>query len=326
MRKRANVTTVILLITLIFAVLPATALANGPSPWAADQVNAAINAGLVPISLQSNYNQSTTRAEFAALAVALYETATGSEITERMSFNDTDDVNVQKIGGLGVVTGVGSGNFDPNGTLTREQAAVMLDRLAGLFEINAHNIFPRFDDNQEISDWAVSAVGHMQAREIMSGVGDNMFSPRGAYTREQSIITILRLFELVQESSGTGTGVHINIVANANISIQSVTPSGITLVISNPEDRTFIYGSAYSLYVSNNGEWEPVAPIIDNYAFTSIGYDLLPGTTTEPMYFNWEWLFGQLPPGFYRFEKEIIYLRAPGDFDSYTLMAYFELS
>jgi hypothetical protein len=31
----------------------------------------------------------------------------------------------------------------------------------------------------------------------MGGVGDNRFDPQGTYTREQSIVTIIRLFDLL---------------------------------------------------------------------------------------------------------------------------------
>jgi hypothetical protein len=102
------------------------------SGWAAEQVHAAIAMGLVPTNLQSNYQNPITRAEFTALAVALYEIVTGSEITERATFDDTNDLNVQKMGGLGIVSGVGNGYFNPNDTLTREQAAAILVRLANL--------------------------------------------------------------------------------------------------------------------------------------------------------------------------------------------------
>jgi len=37
----------------------------------------------------------------------------------------------------------------------------------------------------------------VQAADIMGGVGNNIFSPHGTFTREQSIITILRLFEFL---------------------------------------------------------------------------------------------------------------------------------
>jgi hypothetical protein len=41
-------------------------------------------------------------------------------------------------------------------------------------------------------------VGQMQASGIMGGVGDNRFAPQGRYTIEQSITTMLRVFELIQ--------------------------------------------------------------------------------------------------------------------------------
>jgi len=54
-----------------------------------------------------------------------------------------------------------------------------------------------FADNAQISSWAVEQVGHVQASGIMGGVGDNRFDPQGAYTIEQSIVTVMRLFEML---------------------------------------------------------------------------------------------------------------------------------
>lgn len=169
-----------------------------PSSWAAEQVNQAISAGIVPDSLQSQYTQTTTRAQFCALAVELYETVKGAEITQRTTFTDTDDVNVQKMGALGIVTGVGSGKFNPGGTLTREQAATMLSRLAEAVGKPLPAQAPTFADNGSVSSWAFDAVGQMQASGVMGGVGNNTFAPQDSYSREQSIITMLRLYEAVK--------------------------------------------------------------------------------------------------------------------------------
>ena len=168
-----------------------------PSSWAADQVNAAITVNLVPQSLQSKYTQATTRAEFCSLAVALYENVKG-EISGRSSFTDTTDVNVLKAASIGVVSGVGDNRFDPNAQLTREQAAVMLARLADAVGKPFPKQAATFADNSAISSWAAEQVGQAQAAGIMSGVGDNKFAPKDPYTREQSIITIMRLFDVVK--------------------------------------------------------------------------------------------------------------------------------
>lgn len=169
-----------------------------PSSWAIDQVAEAVRLYLVPYNLQSNYTQTATRAEFCALAVELYETVTGKEITARATFSDTSDVNVQKMAGIGVINGVGGGKFDPDGQLTREQAATILSRLAEAMGRPLPEAAASFADNASIASWAMDAVGRVQAGGLMDGVGNGLFSPQGSYTREQSMLTILRLYELTQ--------------------------------------------------------------------------------------------------------------------------------
>ena len=57
---------------------------------------------------------------------------------------------------------------------------------------------PTFADNASISSWARDAVGRVKAAGIMDGTGNNQFTPQGTYTREQSILTILRLYNTVR--------------------------------------------------------------------------------------------------------------------------------
>ena len=168
---------------------------DSASSWARDFIIEALDSGLVPDKLQNNYQLATTRAEFCALAVTLYEKVTGGEITERAVFNDTNDINVQKMGGLDVVEGVGNGNFAPNNPLTREQAATMLSRLADAIGEPLAPFTSTFADRSSVAAWAADAVGQMQGSGIMTGVGENSFNPKGSYERQQSIITMLRLFE-----------------------------------------------------------------------------------------------------------------------------------
>ena len=176
---------------------------DNPSSWAAEQVNAAVNASLVPDSLQSKYTQATTRAEFCALAMTLYENIKG-EITwdPQATFTDTDDINVKKAADLNIVNGLGDNLFDPDSLLTREQAATMLKRLSDALGNPLYNDTLQsddfFSDRASISSWAVVAVECIQANGIMNGVGNNEFSPKADYTREQSIVTIMRLYDIVK--------------------------------------------------------------------------------------------------------------------------------
>ena len=167
-----------------------------PSSWAVEDVGTAIAAGIVPPALQSSYTRATTRAEFCALATALYENVLGT-ISQRATFSDTTDVNVEKMAALGVVLGVGNNKFDPDAKLTREQAATMLARLANVMGKPIAKQPSTFRDNAEISSWASEAVGQMLVSGVMNGTGNNTFSPKAEYTREQSILTMLRMLRYV---------------------------------------------------------------------------------------------------------------------------------
>ena len=56
---------------------------------------------------------------------------------------------------------------------------------------------PAFSDSAAIASWAAAGVGQVQAAGIMEGNG-SAFTPQGAYTREQCILTVLRLYQLTQ--------------------------------------------------------------------------------------------------------------------------------
>ena len=196
-----KIVSLVLTVGMCISLVPTAAFADDdiPSPWAEAGVKEAIAVGIVPQTMQSQYTKAATRAEFAALAVTLFEKVTGSEITERQTFSDTTDVHVEKAAAIGIVSGLGANRFAPDDPLTREQAAVMLSRIALAVEKPLVVEAARFSDSQDISPWALESVGQMQASGIMNGVGDNRFEPESDYTKEQSIMTALRLYKVVHE-------------------------------------------------------------------------------------------------------------------------------
>ncbi len=164
-----------------------------PSSWAKDAVDRMKELGILPAHLQRMYNQPITRLHFCELAMEFYEYASASEIRERMDFTDTNSEAVRKMGGLGIINGIGDGKFGPNDYLTREQAAVILARMAEKLGWTLPEADTDFADKASIAPWAQEAVGSIQASGIMNGTGDNKFSPKARYTREQSILTMLRM-------------------------------------------------------------------------------------------------------------------------------------
>ncbi|MDR2665275.1 MAG: S-layer homology domain-containing protein, partial [Oscillospiraceae bacterium] len=161
---------------------PSAPVADRPSDWAKSEIDRAVGLGLVPDSLNSAFTKNITRAEFCRLAAPLYEKATGSTIQHAgAAFGDTDDADVVKMASLGVVNGVGNNKFDPGGEITREQAATILDRLLDSLGAPLAGSEPAFADSSQISGYAMSSVGKVQAAGIMNGVGNGRFDPQGKY-------------------------------------------------------------------------------------------------------------------------------------------------
>jgi len=212
-----------ILFTLFF-IFNNTALASttGISDWAMVEVLEAINRGIVPEDMQSNYKNNVTRAEFSKFAVLFVARHFDMSVDETLewylsehvdsygnqlkfqenSFNDIEDSEyeyyIKCANSMNIVYGRGNGIFDPDTFITREEAAVMLLRVYFCYGSGV-KLGPKsegvdaFYDSEEISSWADSAVRYMYQWDVMKGISDVQYEPKSHYTREQCYITFLRL-------------------------------------------------------------------------------------------------------------------------------------
>lgn len=153
------------------------------------------------MGLASHLNQglhdfNIRRAEFAEIIVSLYEVATGREIGGRTTFADTNNAYIEKAAYLGAITGVGNNRASPHTNVTREQAAVMLSRLASTIGIVLPMQTPDFHDNTSISVWALEAVGQMQAANLIVPLADGTFGPDEYFTHAQAAAAALWLYDI----------------------------------------------------------------------------------------------------------------------------------
>lgn len=176
--------------------------ANTPSPWSAPAIERSKTLGLVPDWLQYSYRSNLTRREFCVLIKELLEKKSGKSISALRSerqknlsngFADTDDWYVRECASLGIVTGY-DGKFNPSGSLTRQEAAVILQRTAEVLGARMKGSGKTFADSAEIASWATEAVDFTTSNGIMNGKGDK-FDPKGTYTREQGYITMVNAYD-----------------------------------------------------------------------------------------------------------------------------------
>lgn len=93
-------------------------------------------------------------------------------------------------------------------------------------------------------------------------------------------------------------------VENVTFQISAISPTGATLIITDTNPEPYLYGEWYKIQRLTDGQWQDLPHVIDNAAFTMIGY--LPNDMDEVRFeINWEWLYGVLPSGTYRIFKEV---------------------
>lgn len=192
---------------------PTTSAKNIPSDWAQVEIREAIFTGLAPYSLQSVYQNEVTREEFCQLMIALIEQGTNQPITNYLAakgltinnpFSDTDNSEVVAAHALGIVNGTSATIFNPNGSLSRQEAATMLCRVGKLLGMTSTQ-GERFSDAGQFAPWAEEGIAFVSGtidpvtgNKVMGGTGGGNFSPEGKYTREQAIVTALRLLRGIE--------------------------------------------------------------------------------------------------------------------------------
>ena len=135
-----------------------------------------------------------------AMAVTILYRLEGSPaVTTDAGFNDvaagtwyTDAVNWAAANNI--VNGVEGNNFDPTGTLTREQMATVLYRYAQYkgADVSASGDLSGFVDSANVSSWAADAVKWAVGSGLVNGVEGNALAPQGTSTRAQAATVLMR--------------------------------------------------------------------------------------------------------------------------------------
>ena len=237
---------------------------SNASDWALPELQKAQAENLIPDSLNGgDLTKPITRAEFAGVAVKVYENLSGTTVSPAASnpFTDTKDTDVLKALSINVMVGTAADKFSPSVILNRETAATALTRVLkrayipgwtyatdSQYTLN-FTMPPKFADDAQISDWAKSSVYFMAANEVIKGTGNNKFSPKATTaaetavgyanaTREQALVIAVRMVDNLKGKTpdytqGGGT---------------TDTPSGDTSLVGQ-------WSSEYDVPIEKSNEW-----------------------------------------------------------------------
>lgn len=173
---------------MLTAMLPfASAASDLEGHWAKTYIEYLDREGVInPSATTGNYepNRDMTRAEFMRYinrAFHFTEMAAISytDVPRNAWYYDTIRI-AQK---YGYINGVGNNKMDPEGKVTREQAAVIIGRL---FKSDPGNVSPSdltFTDRDEISGWSAGYIKAAADKGFLAGYSDGSFQPNRVVTR-----------------------------------------------------------------------------------------------------------------------------------------------
>ncbi len=167
------------------------AFADISSSWAKDYIDELYNKGILFGKYGKLYmpNDNITRAEFSAYLVnTLRLDSKDSEIV----FKDVKDSSdyaafIKTASAYGLITGYPDGYFKPNDTITREDAAVIMQRDIDVLDFDNSAITePSFNDMEQVSTYAKDSVKLIYSMKIMEGKPGGIFDPKNFTTRAET--------------------------------------------------------------------------------------------------------------------------------------------
>ena len=129
------------------------------------------------------------------LTQALYRLAGSPPVSAGSPFSDCPDRAVAWAYGAGVVTGKSESVFDPQGSLTRQELAVMLYRYgktAGTLYPGPSDSLSLFEDQSSVAHWASDAMNWAVGCGLINGTSSTTLSPAGTATRAQGAVILMR--------------------------------------------------------------------------------------------------------------------------------------
>ncbi|HFK1452176.1 MULTISPECIES: S-layer homology domain-containing protein [Bacillus cereus group] len=142
-------------------------------------------------------NRLVTRAEFANLMSRALKLPAGNA-----KFTDLNEAHPSLVDGInraasaGIINGRGNNKFDPNATITRDEAVIMIDRALEYKWIYRKEVKLPFTDQHFAYD--KKALQNVYAYGIVKGNERNEFVPKGSATRAEAAAFLNRMLKVIE--------------------------------------------------------------------------------------------------------------------------------
>lgn len=148
------------------------------------------------------------------LALVLALVMTMSLAVSANAFTDDKDVKyteaVEVLADMGILKGYENGSFNPNGNITRAEAAAILYRVytkdVAEKSKDLYAGYGKFADVTSAYSWAAGVIGYCANAEIIKGYNETTFGPADSVTGYQILAMLLRAVGYDKNGEFTGNG------------------------------------------------------------------------------------------------------------------------
>lgn len=159
--------------------------------WAVDFIHKADSLGLVTESMREGMKAATSRLEFVEALIKAVEYKETIKDYENEVVSDTSSIAVKKAYKLKLLTYNEAKTFGPDRKITREEVAVILDKLTSV--IKFEDKFENKLTYNDASEWALASIDSVVKKGLLLGDNKQRFNPKKNMTRQEVLVTVLRL-------------------------------------------------------------------------------------------------------------------------------------
>ena len=249
MRRKLLVTWLLVAAMTLFFVgtVPAeTTLKDIDGHWAAPTISKWIDQGLIKGYGDNTVRPDTpvTRAEFVSMVNRAWGISNDgySSVFQDVAKDQWYYSDIAAAYNLGYISGSSPKAFEPDSTITREQAAVMIARLLTLEANSENDVLSTLADYEQLADWSRPYVETVFAQGILKGYPDQTFRPTRSVTRAEAMaiidqavkntgtIVVYGQAATFGPESGSKTIDGNVIISNAGVTLQNTTINGNLLL------------------------------------------------------------------------------------------------
>lgn len=166
-----------------------------PEGWATEAIYALYHKGIIAGVGDRRFlpNAGVTREQFVKMIVCAFDIQ-DSYATAKFEDVSMDDWSYSYIASAvtaGVISGFDENRFGYGENITREDAAVIIQRVMNI-QLSADSETKSFDDDGQISEYAKSAIYVLVENGIINGMGDNHFAPKQSCSRSEAVQIIYK--------------------------------------------------------------------------------------------------------------------------------------